>query len=90
MSAKSLTLSKEFEGSNELEFEYALLGLGSAYNPPSRPASASKRSAIDAQRAMQKAIRAAESVLIVGHYYPTVMALFAKLLNSEWLPYFPS
>lgn len=64
--AKSLTLSEPFEGSAELSFEYAVLALGATYNPPSRPASSSKQDAIEAQRALQAAIKKSNSVLIVG------------------------
>ncbi|CAO1621893.1 unnamed protein product [Sympodiomycopsis kandeliae] len=64
--ANSLTLSKEFEGSTQLDFAYAVLGLGATYNPPSRPASVSKQEAIAGQRALQAAVKQSKSLLIIG------------------------
>ncbi|CAO1616513.1 unnamed protein product [Sympodiomycopsis kandeliae] len=76
--ASTLVLSKPFEASAELDFEYAVLALGTLYHPPARPVhppkytalidppSPSKDEALRAQQNIQQAIKSSGSILIIG------------------------
>lgn len=62
----SVTISREFEGSSSIPFVYACLALGATYPIPGRPRSTSREEGLENQRQMQKDIKAAKSILVVG------------------------
>lgn len=63
---KSVTIAGEFEGSNTIPFEYAILATGATYAHPSRPGSADREEVLKGLRAVQADVKQAKSILIVG------------------------
>ncbi|CAO1618176.1 unnamed protein product [Parajaminaea phylloscopi] len=63
---KSVTIDGQFEGSSEVQFEYALLATGSTYQQPSRPTSTKKEEVLEKFRTMQADVKRAKSILIIG------------------------
>lgn len=81
---KSVTINKDFEGSNEIPFEYAILATGATYAKPSRPAGSSKDEVRAGFKKQQEEVKKAQSILVVGggpvgvEFVGEVMALYPE------------